>query len=326
MEPVAPLQPPAPPQPPIEPTLSQAAQAGPIDATNDGALKQIRTFQGDMAEAIRHEQASLVSIRAAERAKRDIIRDNEMPEEKAAKRSRMVTLGLLLGGLVFIAGAGYAGWYAYHTYLAKTAVPVVTVPKNRFLPVVATENVDATGLSRAGIISLLQSERGKSINTGSIIHSEFLKGGADTSPLEGTTEFLISLEGKAPSNLVRAFSQLFMVGTLGEATDTTPNDTFLLIKLDSFENSYAGMLEWEKSLKEDLLPLFQNADTVSNMPNDAVFEDITLKNKDARALYDTSGKIVLVYSFYNQNLLIITGSETGLRTLLAELDTQALKR
>ena len=113
-----------------------------------------------------------------------------------------------------------------------------------------------------------------------------------------------------------------MLGVLGGE----PNDTFLLMRVDSYENAFAGMLDWEKNLKEDLLPLFQPEELIATIPNDAVFHDVTIKNKDARALTDAGGKSVLIYSFYNQNLLIITTTESALRTITSQLDTEALAR
>src|SRR4051812_14523417 len=67
--PSIPVIPPAPPvvaPPPVAPEPAEPTPA-PIDATNSGYLKQIRTYQGDIAEALHNEDASLVSIRAAEK-------------------------------------------------------------------------------------------------------------------------------------------------------------------------------------------------------------------------------------------------------------------
>ncbi len=131
------------------------------------------------------------------------------------------------------------------------------------------------------------------------------------------------LAAKPPSNWVRALDSLFMLGILGQSAETGGNQTFLLMKLDSFDNAYSGMLDWERDIDTDLLPLFRTPDA-SSTP--ATWVDVTIKNKDARALHDASGKTELIYSFYNQNLLIITGNENALRAILNELDTQSLSR
>ncbi|MDB5194805.1 MAG: protein of unknown function with transrane region [Parcubacteria group bacterium] len=294
-----------------------------INTAEPTPLKQIRTFQGDAAEALYHEQASLVSLRSAERAKQDLLRSKaEAPEDDGSGKRRAISLSLLIGGIIFLGAAGYAGYYAYTTYLVKTAVPVISIPKNRFLPVASTTTSDASSISRAALITLVQNEKAQPLADGNLLHIELTKGGLDTGVLMNTTELLLALEAKPPGSLVRAFDPLFMLGVLGG----TPTSTFLLVKLDSYENAYAGMLDWEMTMKEDILPLFASEAEIGNVAANAVFTDATVKNKDARELLNASSTPVLVYSFYNQNLLIVTGSETALKTLLSELDTQALSR
>src|SRR3954462_7970565 len=72
--PSAPVIPPvvAPVAPPVALNVPEPAPEpprAPIVATDPGPLKQIRTYQGDIAEALHNEDASLVSIRAAEKAR-----------------------------------------------------------------------------------------------------------------------------------------------------------------------------------------------------------------------------------------------------------------
>ena len=54
--------------------------------------------------------------------------------------------------------------------------------------------------------------------------------------------------------------------------------------------------------------------------------DITIKNKDARILKSPTGQTVLLYSFYNNNMLILTDNEETLRALLTKLDSEKLSR
>jgi hypothetical protein len=321
--------------PVIQPTpaIPEPAQA-PIDATDSGYLKQIRTYQGDIAEALHNEDASLVSIRAAEKARQDLLkrsseeRPESSPEDAAENSRRIKSIFLFFGSVLLLGAAGYAGWYSYNTYLTKTAVPAIIIPDNRFLPVATTTDVSTANLSRQTIISLIQNEAKRPLASGNIEHIELRKGTLRDAALMTTTEFLIAIEAKPPGSLVRAFDPLFMLGILGlpAPTEDMRSAPILLVKLDSYENAYAGMLDWEKGLKDDILPLFAPDTEVANVSPDASFSDLTVKNKDARVLRDNNGQTALIYSFYNQKLLIITTSESALRTLLAELDTQALAR
>lgn len=302
-----------------------------IDAAAPSPLKQIRTYQGDVAEALRNQEESLVSIRAAEKARQELIQKASpamgTTASPAAHRN-WVTPILFITSIILLGAAGVGAWFSYQTYLEKTAVPTTTIPDNRFLPVAGSTDIDASSLSREGLIALAQTDRETPPPDGNVRHLVLRKGNLDTSPLTTTTEFLLLLGTRAPASLVRAFDPLFMFGTLGLPAQAgeAPASTVLLVKLDSYENSFAGMLEWERTLKEDLVPVFVSRDELAQVPADAAFTDMTIRNKDVRVLHDANGKSALVYTFYNQSLLLVASREDALRTLIAVLDAQALTR
>lgn len=289
-------------------------------------LKQIRTYQGDMAEAIAEKKESLVSIRAEEKAHTKNIASDGASSQPGAKRNILATIVFFIASLVFIAAAGAAGWYAYHSYVIKTTVvPVAQAPANEFLPASLVETADASVLTREALISFVRGERQKTLADGNIEELELTMGSTTASSLQTTTQFWLSLNATPPGNLVRAFDPLYMLGILGTTDASSTNQTVLLIKLDSYENAYAGMLDWEANMAEDILPLFADDATIAAVPNNAAFTDVTINNKDARELKDANGKSVLIYTFYKQDLLVVTGSETALTTILAKLDAQAQK-
>lgn len=311
------------PAPALEPVSAPEPQT-PEPTITSSSLRQIRTYQGDVADAIHNQKESIFSIHTAEKARAEKQKAEATPEEREARKQTLKTVALFFGSLVLLAGAGVAAYLSYERYQEKTAVPVISAPVNQFLPVAGSENIDVTNTSRADLISILREERAATLPDGNIRHLILRKGGTEDAPLTTPTEFVLLLSARPPGNLVRAFDDLFMLGTIG-GSQNSGNDTFLLMRLDSYENAFAGMLEWESFMKDDILPLFQN-DAVIASTTDATFRDKTIKNKDTRVLTDETGKTVLIYSFYNQNQLIITGSEGALRTLITELDTQALSR
>ena len=74
---------------------------------------------------------------------------------------------------------------------------------------------------------------------------------------------------------------------------------FIVIKINSFDNGFGGMLQAEQNLGANLSPLFGS--TISNRP----FIDDTIKNHDLRALQDEMRRELLVYGFVNLNTIII---------------------
>lgn len=271
------------------------------------SLKQIRTFQGDVAEALRREQRSLVSIQQAEHLKNSSTQSASGTSLENSKRGTEF-FHLFLGSLLLFILGTVGVWYAYNEFVRRTATPIMTAPANRFISANAETNLNLAVDSRETLINTLSAAvRGTAV--GELRHIIL--------PLS-TSEFLNILGSQAPSSLVRAFDPLFMFGAFGESA-------FLIIKLVSFENAFAGMLAWEKNLNQDIGPLFATAKLSINIPPGSTFTDITDKNKDVRVLA-LDGEPILLYSFFDNNMLVITDHIETLRTLNDRLTREKLSR
>lgn len=280
-------------------------------------LKQIRTFQGDVAEALQREQGSLVSIQQAEHLKRGFAGSSvDISEDSKKGKTRLFPLAL---GSLILFTLGIAGiWYTYNEFVRKTTTPITDVPANRFVSADAEVNFNFSTTSRETLINTL-SDAIRGVAAREIRHVVLIKeGAADTTYLFPTSEFLETLETRAPGSLVRAFDPLFMFGAFGESA-------FLIIKLVSFENAFAGMLAWEKNLSQDIGPLFATAELGRNVPPESAFTDITDKNKDVRIL-TLENQTILLYSFFDNNMLIITDNIETLRVLIDRLTREKLSR
>lgn len=295
------------------------------DDPND-ELKQIRTFQGDVASALQKQKESIYSIQQAERARSEQISKMRTggrvaPTEYENPKNRKVGILLFVGIILLLILAGVVGFYSYTEYKKKTALPViVSAPENRFIATASSEDINILPLDRESFIDLVRTKR--ATNNKDINHLVLKKGDDETAPLLTTEEFLVLLRAEAPGSLVRSFNPLSMFGILGGS----PSHTFLLIKLDSYENAFAGMLAWETNLKENLLPLFATDEEIAKIPGDANFVDISIQNKDARALKNSDDEVIFLYSFFDNDTLVITGSEGALKSLIQRLTAQKLSR
>ncbi len=105
-----------------------------------------------------------------------------------------------------------------------------------------------------------------------------------------------------------------MTGVYQSVDANSKPHLFFLFQTKDYNQSYAGMLNWEKTLFDDFFVLF-NIDISGD--HNSLFEkqwkDIILNNKDARVLYDIDGKSVLYYMFINKNTFIITDSEDTIK-------------
>jgi len=308
----------------------------PIEENSSSPLKQIRTFQGDVASALHKQNESLVSIQRSEHAVREarkVFATPKSTEEIAQEKSNKKLIFLLIGSLVLITAAGLIGWYAYNGYVTKTALPIVEQTPNKLMISGSEVKIDISHLSREAFILGIETEAAKKIADGTVVQIQLQKPTATTTTPIVTGDLLNLLESRAPGSLIRSMSPIFMLGLLGDGTVPTNatstnriNHVFLLIKLDSFDNAFPGMLEWEKNMRDDILSIFASPETLATTSPAALFSDITVQNKDARILKDSTGQTVLLYSFFDNNMLIITDNEASLRTIIGKLNAGKLSR
>lgn len=283
------------------------------------SLKQIRTFQGDVAQALSSQEESLVSIQQKEAERRKL---SGIPlEEKDEDHKNFVFL--LIGSLFFLIVGSVGGWYAFQVYKERTAPPVLVVPESRLIAPNREVVMDVSNLSRESLALKFRESISKT-GLGELTHVVFREGALETSSLLTPSSLMKLLESRAPGSLVRAFDKVFMAGAIEQSP-------FLIIKLSSFENAFAGMLTWEENMADDLTPIFGNAEEVKATPVPSVFKDVILRNKDVRVLSfaasTTEGireETVLLYSFFDNKMLIITDSLEALQTLIDRLTRERL--
>jgi hypothetical protein len=176
-------------------------------------LKQIRTFQGDVAEALQKQQESLVSIQRKEQLRRDSLglSDNTAP---SISKTRKESFLLISGSLLLFALGAIGVWFAYTEFINKTSTPSLAVPATRFVSVNEETILDITTSSREALINTLFVATSNVALEEDLRHIVLRKVTETDKSLLSTSEFLGILETRAPGSLVRAFDPLFMFGTL----------------------------------------------------------------------------------------------------------------
>jgi hypothetical protein len=314
-------------------------------------IKNIRTYRSDVAEILARREASLASIALAEQERRA----QEAPRE-AARRARAARALGVFGGALFL---GLGGAALYYVFVLQPPVPSERPKTGAQTLLVAdvTTGVDATGADRQKLIAeVRRAALGTPLPLGAIRHlsvteSETIAGSSNIAPQVvirpiSTARFFELLASSAPPWLVRALAPEFMYGThaLG-----TPH-AFLLFKTAAYESAFAGLLEWENTMLDDIGPLLllnppQEASVPTPRPvNGAaaeatstlalkeaespggLFRDAIMLNKDIRVARDAAGVPILFYSFLDRGTILIAAHELTLKEVLLRLQTRRASR
>ena len=312
----------------------------------DFVVKNLRTYQGDIAEAINRENTSVLSIALAEKKRDDEQKKtagNNIAQNTNHKKNTILALTSLL---LIILGAGAV----YGFYLATKNDSSDISPAQESQTILAfneKKDFDSKNLDRGSVITIVNSNLANWVgNSGDILYLNLFEETPNGQISVDTLGLFSKLNTNIPPSLLRAFGKRFMLGLVKESV----SEPFILIEVASFENAFAGMLGWESSLYKDIGPLLLSkkiaptvmssqqsqqtgTSTSSSTPPlglkieiNTSFEDITIKNKDARILKNNRNDTVLLYSFLDKNTLLITSSESVFQDLANRLISKAFLR
>jgi hypothetical protein len=121
--------------------------------------------------------------------------------------------------------------------------------------------------------------------------------------------FLDILDLRAPGSFLRTIEPEMMFGAYVGA----PNAPFIVFKVRNFEDALGGMLLFEPNMNSDFAPLM--GENLSRIGQVGSFRDEVIGGVDARSLYDDFGNRVMMYSFIDQETLVITTSSAALSAL-----------
>ncbi|HEY9583876.1 MAG TPA: hypothetical protein VJI66_02860 [Candidatus Paceibacterota bacterium] len=270
----------------------------------DGASPQpIRTYESDVAEALKRKGSSAMTIAIAEN-------ERETGEEKIADKPPSQAgkkIFILLLSLIFI-GAGIAG--GYYLYLKS---PLVGDPKAEpiiKLPSIVTPDVQLS-IPIENISSILASSTADAGKITEYIPTHNV--GSTTARVTGS-EFREIMSFDMTDTLKRALTDKWMWGKY-------ENSTFIIFNTDFFQNAFAGMLKWEQTMPEELAsPLGYEYSPGGR------FIDKIIKNRDTRQYMTPNGEILFLYSFIDKNTIIIAANESIIPVILERIEKQTYIR
>jgi hypothetical protein len=278
----------------------------------------LHTYSSDFTDRINTQKSSAISVLAAES-------DAAKPIQTVS--GKKISRAPLFAGLAMVvigAGAVTAGiHYSHHS----DPVPVtVTIPSLIPYDQAVSVSGKGAGLMRA-IVDVATAQPPQTAL--SIIYLST----ASSSTADEQPESLIrSLSIPAPDILMRNVDDNSTVGVIRAGGDTKP---FLILKVSSYERTFAGMLAWEATMSDDL-SIFYPPYTVTAVASTSAtstkglvlsqsqqpeFTDAVVANYDVRILRDASGNSVLLYGYRGKDLLIIARNEAAFSALISRLSS-----
>ena len=306
------------------------------------APSRIHTYSSDFSEKVQDTHASTASILAAEQ---DAGPAPTRPVQESNSKSGLI---FMASGVLLLLLGGAGAFFAYQAFQNR-ALPVVVAPVVS-APIFVDERSEVTGTSTALETALVQSAATPLASDG----VRFLYTVTSTS----TDQSVFSaLQLPAPSILLRNINASGSMAGVVQLHGTP--SIFFILSVQSYSDTFAGMLSWEPTMPRDLSRLFpsyptetvalqsasstststatassspastttptQDATSAFTLVYKAGFFDEVVASHDARAYRDTSGKTLFIYSYANPTTLILARDEEALTEILSRISTSRSK-
>lgn len=330
------------PLPNIEPSVTNREIASvpvPPKAIEEGP-SPLHTYTTDFSDRIDTQNASTFSVLAAQ--------SDEMtgpvtkkPRENLSRKSLFI-----IGSSVLLLILALGGSYGVYRFVAqKSFVPDIQTVSSLIF---ADERVALTGegvsLQTALLASLQNPLAEKKVRIFYMTESTSTpEGGTFTTILPGG-RLLGALQLRAPDILLRNVAP---ESTVGAVTALNETRVFFILRVLSYERTFAGMLAWEGTMADELATFYPSfsppptppptiisttkiikgkrvtsTSTVeSTMPPFVAprFIDEIASNHNVRALKDAYGNTILLYGYKDKNTLIIARNEAAFGELINRL-------
>ncbi len=272
---------------------------------SSNTLKTIRTYASDMATAIKQKQGSVMKIALAEKERRD---EDALAKNPVSRKNIVFTFGAIL--LLILGGVAL-----YFGVLAKRAPKVIEdAPVQNSQALITGVVQPVVGSTKA----IMQESMKNLIASGSheldtATMLVFTLPETQT-PITATT-FLETNSFDLSAGLKRSLDELYSIGIY----TLDGNTPFLVIKSDSYDTAYIGMLATEKTLYSDIMPLFglPEKDSNESVFLTASFTDNVIANQDVRAIKNVANEYVFFYSVRDDGTIIMTTDPGAFKALIA---------
>jgi len=266
----------------------------------------IRTYEKDMEQALHGEQSALVK-ETIERAREDQHARGSIARERS-KNQILVWISVL-----FICGSVGVMYYVWNIK-QESAIPAIPA----VVPVVffdTTTEANILPATKETVQETILEAKKTETKPGTLHRILFTD---ETKNPAGSMLIFQSLGWHIDEFLIHSLTGRSEVGIYTNADGT--KSPFILGTTDGSDAAYRGLAVWEAKALEDTAMLFNISTATINDPiYQKGFAQITIKNKDGRALYDEQNKPLIIIEFLDNNHFIVTNSKDAVKEVLNRL-------
>lgn len=228
-----------------------------FDSSIAAPVKNIRTFEGDIAKVLSHTKTSAASIAIAESMKREgeqrISSKSEDQKNITASKVPKTTFFLLLSGVLIVGGL-ISGYYLYsQSPLAPSPssnVPVQPQTADSIIPTDSKVYIPTEGATWATVLKSIKTEIAKDQETGTI-KEIVLTSTSDLGRIRIPAKDMLELmDIPVPDILRRSLNTAWMLGVY--KAPSGEKSVFVISTNNFFQNAFAGMLQWERLMADDI--------------------------------------------------------------------------
>ena len=205
-----------------------------------------------MAEVLAHGRASTASIAIAESKKQegeDRLGNSE--ETKGSSNTGLKILVIVISLILIVLGIG-AGYYFYNQSALAPSTPQAPAAQSvpSLIPADSQDVIAIDGLGGAAVLERIQGEMAKPLPSDSITEIIPIETTDGQRARLSTADMLSLMQISPPDILTRSLDSSWMLGVY---TDGSGNKSaFVVVTTNFFQNAFAGMLQWESVMADDL--------------------------------------------------------------------------
>jgi hypothetical protein len=265
--------------------------------------------------------------------KEDILKNAQPPKDNVIIKDSHSTRNwfLVIVSLILIFGGGY---YAFYLYQKSPLAPTQTNNNNtstsqieRTRSIISPDSkvlINITDKNQNSIISSIKTEVSKPQQEKTIKEIILTESTGDVISKVKAGKILQTIGVNTPDLFSRSLSDNWMLGVYSGTGEQ--KSLFIITTNNFFQNTFAGLIQWEKTMPEDLKQYLYYDSNSQDFTIRGQYKDKIIKNKDVREYVTENGHVNFLYSFISNDKLVITDSEYALEEIITKLEKNAFIR